>query len=220
MSNELYDSLSQEFIEGKAAFLKDHPDFAREYISSKLTETSGKTLIDIGCGSGEDIAHYETLGFSSVYGVDPSEKMIEEAKKVVAHPDNVWVGDYEQTGLPDASVDYVVARYSLHYLISFDKAYEEIARILKPGGKLVEMVDHPIADYVEGEHIQKDGIPYQRIKLYYGAVTVEFPRHNFADYFSPTFFRLFTLEDFVEHTGLDREFTDGPNAFGYTANKR
>lgn len=220
MQEEQYDKIGETFVRGKTQFFTTEKDFAREYILSKFTAVEGKTLIDIGCGAGEDIALYETMPFAAVYGIEPSELMVAKAKSIVRHPERVNIGGYEYTGLADESVDFIVARYSLHYLRNFDKAYQEMGRILKPGGMLVEMVDHPVADYVEGEQFLKDSVTHVRIKLYKGSVTIEFPIHNFSDYFSPTFFKLFDLKEVVEHTGTDREFQSGPNALGYTAIKK
>lgn len=220
VGGEQYDKIGDTFSEGKTKFFETDKDFAREYILKNLTEAKEKTIIDIGCGAGEDIALYETMPFGAVFGIDPSEKMIEKARMRVKNPNNVRVGNYEQTGLPNKSVDFIVARYSLHYLKNFDRAYEEMARILKLGGKLVQMVDHPLADAVEGERFLVDGTQYVRIKLYNGSVTVEFPLHNFSDYFSPSFFKFFELKEIVEHTGTDREFQAGPNALGYVAQRK
>lgn len=220
MQEEQYDKIGDTFAQNKAQFFETEKDFAREYILSKLHNTEGKTLIDIGCGAGEDVALYETMPFLAVYGIDPSQVMVDKAKAIVRNPGRISVGDYEHTGLPEGSVDFIVARYSLHYLQNFDNAYAEMARILKPGGVLIEMVDHPVADYVEGERFQKNGSTYVRIKLYKGKVSIEFPLHNFSDYFSPTFFKHFELQEVVEHTGTDREFQAGPNALGYLAIKK
>jgi ubiquinone/menaquinone biosynthesis C-methylase UbiE len=201
-------------------FFETEHDPARSFIRSFLTNAVGKTLIDVGCGAGDDIAAYETMPFAAVYGVDPSQVMVGKAKEASKHPEQIRIGDFENTNLPDKSVDFAVSRFALHYLKNFDKAYAEIARILKPGGLLIMSVDHPTADMVEGEKFQLDGVTHVRVKLYRGTVTIEFPLHNFSDYISPAFLTLFELIRFEEPTALDREYQEGPNMMLIAARKK
>jgi len=72
---------------------------------------------------------------------------------------------------------------------------------------------------MEGEQFIKDNIPHVRIKLYRGKITLEFPLHNFSDYFSVFFLKSFELQEIVELTGSDRTFK-GPNILAYTAQKK
>lgn len=216
---EQYDSIADTFVSAKREFFETEADFGREYILNHLKDADG-TLLDIGCGTGEDMAIYEKMSFVKVLGIDPSAQMIEKARLVVAHPENLCIAGYENIPFADQSIDCVVARFSLHYMQNLDSAYKEMSRVLKQNGKLIQVVDHPLADAVEGEHFIKDDVPHVRIKLYRGKVIIEFPIHNFSDYFSPFFFEHFELLEVVEHTAKDREFQVGPNVLAYVAQKR
>ncbi len=220
MSEPQYDAIGDTFVKGKTAFFESERDHAREFILAHLTDVQGKFVLDIGCGAGDDIVVYEQMPFAEVYGVDPSTVMIQKAKAVSAYPERVSVGDFEATGRPNESIDYAVSRFALHYLDTFEKAYEEVARLLKPGGLLVFAVDHPTADRVEGERFMVGSREYVRIKLYNGSVVVEFPLHDFSDYFSPTFLKHFELLKIAEPIGTDREYQAGPNALLFAARKK
>jgi ubiquinone/menaquinone biosynthesis C-methylase UbiE len=215
-----YNKMGDDYAQINRQFFKDGEDPARAFIRSWLTGAEGKTIIDIGCGAGDDIAAYENMGFFAVYGVDPSELMVSRAKSLSKHPERITLGDFEHTGLPDNSVDIVTSRYALHYLVNFDKAYAEVARILKPGGLFVLSVDHPTADAVEGEKFTLNGVPHVRVKLFRGTVTIEFPFHIMSHYISPEFLKHFELLSMEEPIATDREYQDGPNCLMIAARKK
>jgi len=125
---EQYDSIADTFIEAKHDFFETEKDLAREYILKNLTDGNG-VILDIGCGAGEDVAAYEQMPFQKVIGIDPSIEMIERARKVVAHPENLYVAGYEKIPVPDNSIDCIVARFSLHYVQESDLAYQEMFRV-------------------------------------------------------------------------------------------
>src|ERR1051325_11994325 len=129
-----YNNMGDDYARTNREFFETTPDPARAFIRSWLTDVEGKTIVDVGCCAGDDIATYEKMPFATVYGVDPSELMVKRAKEQSRHPEHISLGDFENTGLADQSVDIVASRYALHYLVNFDRAYAEISRILKPGG--------------------------------------------------------------------------------------
>ena len=98
----------------------------------------GQRVIDLGCGTGSLTRGFAMRG-SKVVGVDPSERLLEEARRldrevgVVAH---YVIGTAEDTRLPDDVCEVVTAGQSWHW---FDRprAVAEVRRILVPGGRLV-----------------------------------------------------------------------------------
>ncbi|MDX1910934.1 MAG: class I SAM-dependent methyltransferase, partial [Saprospiraceae bacterium] len=87
--------------------------------------------LDLACGTGR------MLEFAAT-GCDASPGMLEEAKK--KHPGkNLIQGDATCLPFPDASFDAV---FSLHFFMHLDRAttrqvWQEIHRVLRPGGKFV-----------------------------------------------------------------------------------
>lgn len=216
-----YDSLGEGYAENQAAFFENQRDFAREFIASHLRDPQGKTLIDVGCGSGIDVERYEKMPFKSVFGIDPSNTMIAMAKARVAYPDNVRIGEFEKTGFTDSSFDYVTSRFALHYLEEFSAAYYEMYRILKPGGVMALSVDHPTASAIGGKKFKVGTKTYVTIEKLYGKnVDIKFPLHIFTDYFSPTLLRLFEIIAIEERIGKDLEYQDGPNSLFFAVKSR
>jgi len=97
--------------------------------------------LDIGCGTGNYTSklHQKDTRF---IGIDPSEKMLENAKK--AHPHITWTrGKAENIPLENASVEGVIGSLTLHHWDSLEKGFSELHRVLKPYANLVFFTSTP-----------------------------------------------------------------------------
>ncbi|XP_046400350.1 putative methyltransferase DDB_G0268948 isoform X2 [Ischnura elegans] len=104
------------------------------YISEKIPGPL-KVAVDVGCGSGQStqvLAPY----FSEVYGFDPNETAIAEAIRKGKIP-NVSYGTStaEKLNFQENSVTLVTAGQACHWF-DLPAFYEEVKRILVPGGTL------------------------------------------------------------------------------------
>jgi SAM-dependent methyltransferase len=111
----------------------------------------GAVVLDYGCGSGEFSMILARRG-ARVFGIDISPRLIEQARASAAEmgrngsPPHFLAGDAQHTPFGDAMFDYVLGNGALHHL-DLEKAFAEIARVLKPGGKAVflePMYHHPL----------------------------------------------------------------------------
>jgi len=110
-----------------------------------LSNLEKKVIMDIGCGFGDFCRYAATQDASKITGVDPSEKMIEEAKKYTVD-DNI---EYECMPVEFYTTaanqfDVIVSSVALHYIRDFPAIINKIYSWLKPGGELVFSVEHPI----------------------------------------------------------------------------
>ena len=102
----------------------------------------GDTVLDIGSGSGTDalIAAMLTGPTGTVYGLDMTRAMREKLQRIVAARKigrvRVIEGNAEQIPLRDASIDVVTSNGVLNLVPDKPAAFAEIARVLKPGGRL------------------------------------------------------------------------------------
>lgn len=102
----------------------------------------GDAVLDIGSGSGTDtlIAAMAVGPAGVVYGLDMTPAMREKLARNVAAMQAAHVrvvdGHAERLPLPDASVDVVTSNGVLNLVPDKPAAFAEIARVLKPGGRL------------------------------------------------------------------------------------
>jgi len=112
-----------------------------EYAYALLGDIRGKTVLDLGCGSGENSLLLARRG-ADVIGVDISESLLALARRRLAVN---GCGDASvrfvpasahRLPIPDASVDLVLGIAILHHL-DLDATSREVFRILRPGGRAV-----------------------------------------------------------------------------------
>jgi SAM-dependent methyltransferase len=114
-------------------------------LRAMLPEIQGKSVLDLGCGYGWFCRWAAEAGAASVLGVDVSEKMLAQARSMgnQATVDYTRL-DLEQLALPPASYDLVYSSLAFHYVEDFTTLLAAIRRGLKPGGKLVFSIEHPV----------------------------------------------------------------------------
>jgi ubiquinone/menaquinone biosynthesis C-methylase UbiE len=117
----------------------------------------GESVLDVGCGTGAlAMETYERVGATGrVYGIDPGPKQIARARfkaERASLPIDFQVGVIEQLAFPDQSFDVVLSTLVMHHLPDDLKrlGLAEVARVLKPGGRLV-IVDFKRAQMQQGQ---------------------------------------------------------------------
>ncbi|MBO0594059.1 class I SAM-dependent methyltransferase [Nesterenkonia sp. E16_7] len=106
-----------------------------------------KVLVDLGCGAGYWLPKYSEA--EKTIGIEPDSSLLEAARARTRRA-AVFQGSAEHIPLADSSVDVVHARFAYFFPSEhFDPAagLKEVARVLRPGGKLV-VIDH---DHALGE---------------------------------------------------------------------
>lgn len=118
--------------------------YARPAVLDLLGDVAGRRVLDAGCGSGPLLADLRERGASAV-GFDGSPAMIRLARERLGGEAELTVADLSQT-LPydDEAFDDAVAVLVLHYLEDWSQPLRELRRVLRPGGRLIVVVNHPI----------------------------------------------------------------------------
>ena len=102
----------------------------------------GEIVLDIGSGAGMDLLlaaqHVGVTG--RAIGVDMTEGMVERARESAASARlsqvKVCQGDATRLPVEDATVDVVISNGVLNLVPEKEKAFAEILRVLRPGGRL------------------------------------------------------------------------------------
>lgn len=118
--------------------------YARPAVLDLLGDVAGHGVLDAGCGSGPLIADLAERGANAA-GFDASPAMIRLARERLGDETDLRVADLTQP-LPydDGAFDDAVAMLVLHYLEDWSRPLAELRRVLKPGGRLVVVVNHPV----------------------------------------------------------------------------
>jgi arsenite methyltransferase len=126
----------------------------------------GRVVLDLGCGAGTDllIAAQMTGPGGRVIGVDMTSAMLDQARASAAAMgvDNLELHEalIERLPLDDASVDLVISNGVIDLVPDKEAVFDEIDRVLKPGGRL------QIADVVVHHEVSEDA--RKRIDLWTG----------------------------------------------------
>lgn len=136
MKDQVHHSAAAGYKTGADTYVRGRPDYPPQ-VADWLTDTLGlnanATVIDLGAGTGKFTQRLIATG-AQVIAVEPVPQMLE--KLSAAFPEVLAVsGTATDLPLPDASVDVVICAQSFHWFASAE-ALTEIARVLKPGGKL------------------------------------------------------------------------------------
>jgi len=116
------------------------PDLAR--VTSMIEGHRGGVALDAACGTGRYAQWLLGQGYE-VVGVDPSPGMLKVARQKL--PD-VDFRDGDLSGLPVAtgSADLAVCALALTHVEDLARPYQELGRVLKPGGRLVVSDTHSL----------------------------------------------------------------------------
>src|SRR5262249_22626050 len=93
--------------------------------------------LDVGSGTGRFTPALART-FGPVTGVEPSVRMREIAHAQSRHPDVDYLsGSAEQMPVPSSSADYALMFLSWHHVSDKPRAVRELARVLRPGARLL-----------------------------------------------------------------------------------
>jgi trans-aconitate methyltransferase len=116
----------------------DDQSFVYEYgadLLELLDPSPGDRILDLGCGNGHLTA--EVVTAADVVGVDADRAMLAEARD--SHPSLPVVRGDARSLAVDGPFDGVLSNAVLHWVPAEDQdaVIEEIARVLRPGGRFV-----------------------------------------------------------------------------------
>lgn len=147
---------SQEFFSSAAV---EWDALRTELFGRRLEETVALGLLDdrwtvgdIGCGTGQLSATLAPF-VNRVVAIDESRAMLAAARARLSGLRNVEVrrGDLASLPLRDGELDAAVLLLVLHYTLDPAKALAEVARVVRPGGRVlvIDMVPHDRDEYRE-----------------------------------------------------------------------
>jgi SAM-dependent methyltransferase len=109
-------------------------------LAEELRLRPGSTLLDLACGRGAyGLLVAREVG-TALIGMDFSAQALTEAREQAVRMDvrnvSFRIGELTATGLPDDGVDAVLCTDAIQFPDEPASAYNEIRRVLKPGGRV------------------------------------------------------------------------------------
>jgi SAM-dependent methyltransferase len=114
----------------------DYPyQLTRHLSETFLAERRGQRLLDLGCGRGEFLHGFASLGFDAV-GVD------RESPKHPRFSEPILEADFSRESLPfsNASVSIIFNKSVFEHVWDISRLLAECYRVLEPGGRMITMV--------------------------------------------------------------------------------
>lgn len=125
-----YDEISRIYDDVRAGDVELINTFLEEI---DLDETCN--VLDIGCGTGNYTDLLQKVTHANVFGVEPSEGMIQKARQ--KNPEITFnVGDAASLPFDDTFFDFVYMTDVIHHVPDITVMFQEIYRVVKPGGKV------------------------------------------------------------------------------------
>ena len=126
-------------------------------------------ILDAGCGAGRNMELFVRQGLDC-YGVDTRPDSIQKTKAQIAEWNPTYdlekclVADVANLPFPDAHFDFIISSAVLHFAenrVHFNQMFEEMARVLAPGGTLwIRMTTkHTIAHLAQHLHDDVYALP-------------------------------------------------------------
>lgn len=129
-----FDEQSEHYDEGfDGKFVKGMYD----EIINRVNNINPKSLLDVGCGTGNILLNLNRNENIKLYGLDISEKMIETAENKLNGRAELKVGDAEFMPWQDNSFEVIICNASFHHYPNPEKVLLEMKRLLKEKGKLI-----------------------------------------------------------------------------------
>ncbi|NTU69850.1 class I SAM-dependent methyltransferase [bacterium] len=149
------------------AFFYDSLNFFTPYVNllSKQIEymdvDSKDVILDVGCGTGNALVNVNR--YSKIIAIDNNKAMLDRATRKLKGRKNIDILQADlNLALPliDNSVDTIICSNVFYAVQNSDFLISELARVLKPGGKLV--MTNPISKEIGPiiiEHLTKSSFP-------------------------------------------------------------
>jgi ubiquinone/menaquinone biosynthesis C-methylase UbiE len=134
-SKPYFDEVAHQWDKMREGFFSEA---VREKALAVAGVQRGKVAADLGTGTGFITEGLIREGLQ-VIAVDESEAMLETMRKKFSSIERIdyRVGEAENLPISSGDVDYAFANMYLHHVAAPPKAIKEMARVLKPEGKLV-----------------------------------------------------------------------------------
>lgn len=121
------------------------PEYEEQILPIVAAQLQGAArVLDVGCGEGQVARHIaRTTGAETVIGIDPSHAQVVVGRERGGGP-RYLRGAADALPVPDGAFDAAVACLVFEHITAVDGALAEVARVLRPGGIFLFLLNHPL----------------------------------------------------------------------------
>lgn len=153
MKQNIYDNndFFQQYQEIRARESNYNNLLEQPNIRSLVPDLTGKSVLDIGCGTGDFAAFCLSQHAAFVTGIDISQNMILAAKQKYSHHQLQFIQSaFEDVTVTKDSVDLISSSLAFHYFADFDQLLNKVSEALRENGVLLFSMEHPIVTANKG----------------------------------------------------------------------
>lgn len=161
---------------------KSHVFIEKPAMHSLLPDLKGKTVLCVGCGTGEECGELLARG-AKAYGFDISERSVQLAREAFPAAILQVLDMHELESYSTDQFDFIYSSLTVHYSEYPGAVLSQLHRILKPGGMMQFSVVHPIKWAAE---VKRDTNDENKKAFLMGYDTYQVPAHVYGDYLNVT----------------------------------
>ncbi len=199
LNREGWNKISERYQQQNTISLSDihyGPFAPGEKEERLLGDVQGKNILELGCGGGQNAIVLAKWG-ATVWGIDQSAKQLEYARQLASREEvAVEFLEANMESIPELKenlFDIILSSHAINYVENLQAVFRECKRLLKPGGRVVLCLGHPIA-FFAWEALEEDNFALLQERSYF--MREESWEWDFPDGYSVPFeSRLWTLED-------------------------
>src|SRR5437899_6382039 len=120
------------------------PEYVEQIVPMAAEHLRGcASVLDVGCGEGQIARVAGYVGATRVLGIDPTWAQLSVAR-ARRGPPAYCRGIADALPFPADSFDAVVACLVFEHIEAVDEALAEVGRVLRPGGRFLFFLNHPL----------------------------------------------------------------------------
>ncbi len=181
-------------------------NFSDSLVEKFLPDLTGKTFLDVGCGTGKFCSKAEELHASRVVGIDLSPGMIEIAKLRCPQAE-FRCGDLVSLTLEEEQYDVIICALVLGHIKEMELALTKLLKGLTKNGVIIITDFHPFLTLLKSRRTFKD-------KITGNTFEIQHHLHLFQDYV-----HCLSSHGVVITTLEEPSFNNSPVVFGLCAQK-
>jgi SAM-dependent methyltransferase len=188
------------------------PEYGVQFVTENelhlFGDVAGKTMLDIGCGSGHSLKYHADRNAGELWGLDISQKQLENAKRFLAEnncfPKLICASMEDECDIPKNHFDIVYSIYAIGWATDLNNVFQRIASYLKKDGVFIFSWKHPLHGCVivdEGKLIfEKSYFDEEWYTQIVDDMEIVLPNRKISTYINAMTSAGFIIENMIEQT--------------------